>query len=105
MMGSEPKFTKAPLHVVDQGRGQFPLICGERGIIDWVAVINDGPEAMANAHLFAAAPELYAEAARAQPLLRKVWDTFGYPEREDVVSEAREHAEVLAMVLAKARGE
>jgi hypothetical protein len=50
-------------------------------------------------------PRSVARQKRAQILLQSIWDTFGYPGREDFVSEARRQAENLAKALAKARGE
>lgn len=104
----EPKFTKGALRVVDQGDGRFPLVCGEGGIIDWVAVVNGGPEAMANAQVFASAPDLYAALHRCREILS---DLARPPDNYASVSTAMVWAHCVAAeklaraALAKARGE
>jgi len=100
----EPQFTKGPLHVVDQGPDRFLIVCGEGGTDAWVAVVNSGPEAMANANLFAHANALFDEAERSRIALESAAAllAISWPAHAGHI---REQAEQMAKTLAKARGE
>lgn len=120
---TEPKFTPGPWHpphfgdptvrcdcrsIVDEGyAGGIALICVDNGIISIADGGNDAPpreEAIANGHLIAAAPDLYA--ALAALLL---WLEGG--ESDPATTGEGEMAKMAELqltgeaVLAKARGE
>jgi hypothetical protein len=96
---SEPKFTKGPWEV-DLSSPLDPKVATSLG--GWIATELDWPlspvAADANAHLIAAAPELYAALER---LVDRLDSHFGGPSR----SSDWEEQEDARKALAKARGE
>lgn len=103
-MTLELKFTKGPLHVVDQGPDKFPIVCGEDGPDAWVAIVNCGPHAVANARLFAICPDLFAEADRSHVALETAAAllAIAWPAHARTM---REQAAALAKVMKQARGQ
>ncbi|TDX61963.1 hypothetical protein EDE12_11265 [Methylosinus sp. sav-2] len=104
----EPKFTRETLHVVDQGEGKFPIVCGEGGTDAWVALVNCGPNAMANAQLFARAAAVYDAladmVAAFKPFTAKNIGFPGSEARLEQDAQIAAHGKAIA-ALAEARGE
>jgi len=106
----EKKYTPGPWKVKKQSPSQI----GIRANSHFVAFLNYGAlnpnldvQQVANAHLIAAAPELY-EAAQA--VLKFIFDEYGSEEwvashGDPVAPEARAVRDALAAALAKAEGE
>lgn len=83
---SEAKFTKAPWKIQDDGYGLIGVLF-RKGY--GVLVGHKDNESISNAHLIAAAPEMYG-------MLERILKPYG---REDISDDAIEN------LLAKARGE
>ena len=65
---TEPKFTPGPWNGMIFSHEPKEIIIIDTERARWLASIENGaPETEANAHLIAAAPELYAELARIDP--------------------------------------
>lgn len=103
---TETKFTPGPWVAVDEGRGRDRNWCvmvpEESRFGPYIATIhNTADHAKANAHLIAAAPELY-EALEAVLDLRENTSPFGGELQADRIDRTIEAA---SAALAKARGE
>ena len=90
---SQLKFTSGPLHVDTKWK---PYVVQKDGIVLaelWENSVISGAEAEANAHLYSAAPEMYAELARI----------------EDILEDSEDCGEIsidrIKTILRKARGE
>jgi len=89
---SKFKFTSGPLHVETKWK---PYVIQKDGIVlaeTWENSVISRAEAEANAHLYAAAPEMYKELFRLSALFRK--NSIYLDEREKIET-----------ILRKARGE
>lgn len=109
-MSEKPGFTKGPWRQELPEPGYRFAQTGDRLIYaaNGLAVamaINDGPpDAEPNAHLIAAAPDLYEEGRKAERLLEQAADFLGNRGFLDLADELRIQRRELAVALAKAEG-